>query len=291
MNKYLNVNGNFYDNSYINPEDVMLSEDRKSITIINCDRGFDYTITNSITGDQAAQWINGAEKTIVFPDLDPKIKYAVRIKRSESMPPLPVVKPEIIPIHTIPLEGADIIVPTGDPSFDIATGCGVITIKADPNHGYAVLNEKNMPLTEREIKKWNIKVTDDKGYLLPKTTDGYYFGCKTKIRFQVPAGGSYKLGGKNMKNKYTFINGPLFNTPGIFYNAWYVYVPAYEYGRKGSYNFVIHPACKGTMYKLLNNEGKVQMTLMTKGNQDRLFFTAIVPEAGYAVGEPIPLDD
>ncbi len=291
MNKYFNLNGSIYDSSYINPEDVILAEDRKSITLINCDRGYDYTITNSVTGDQAAEWINGAQKTIVFSDLDPKIKYAVRVKMSKAMLPMPIVKPEIIPIHTIPLEGADIIISAGEPSFDTLTGCGIVTIKADSSHGYAILNDKNMPLTEREIKKWNIKVTDDKGYLLPKTTDGYYFGCKTKIRFLVPAGGSYKIGGKNLQKKYTFINGPLFNTPGIYYNAWYAYLPSYEYGHKGTYNFIVSPACKSSVYKLMTNDGKLKMELTLKGKNDKIFFTGVSPTEGYVVGMPIPLDE
>lgn len=282
---------NYYDYSYVNAEDVMLSEDKTSITILNTSSFYNYTLFNSKTGMQTEEWISGSKGMVVFSGLDPKTEYAVRVRSRQTIQPMPGVRPEIIINPTIPVLDADIIIPAKDPTFNVSNGCGIISIKADSNYGYAILNDQNLPLTEKQLKMWGVKVTDNKGFLLPKTDDGYFFGCKTNMHFEVPAGGEFKLGGKNLTKKYTFINGPTFLTPGVYYNAWYGYVPPYFVTQKGSYNLIIAPACKYSKYSLFNREGKHQLTQTDKDKDGIVTFKHVNPSDSYVVGNPIELKE
>ncbi len=284
-------NINYYDFSYVNAEDVMLSEDKTVITILNTSDFYNYTLFNSKTGIQTESWMNGSKGTVIFSGLDPKIEYAVRVQSREDILPMPIVKPEIIIVPTIPVEDADIIIPEKKPTFNRLNGCGNISIKADSNHGYAILNDQNMPLTDKQLKEWGIKVTNNKGFLIPKTDDGYFFTTNTIINFEVPAGGEYKLGGKNLKNKYTFINGPTFMTPGLYYNAWYGYVPPYFVTQKGSYNLIIDPACRYTNYSLYNKAGKHILSQTDKDKDGLIIFKHVNPSDSYVIGSPIKIKE
>ena len=284
-------NINYYDSSFVNAEDVMLSEDKTVITILNTSEFYNYTLFNSKTGMQTENWMSGSKGTVVFSGLDPKIEYAVRVQSREDILPMPVVKPEIIINPTIPVLDADIIIPAKKPTFNPQNGCGMISIKADSNYGYAILNDKNMPLTDKQLKEWGIKVTNSKGFLVPKTDDGYFFTTNTIINFEVPAGGEYKMGGKNLSKKYTFINGPTFITPGVYYNAWYGYVPPYFVTQKGSYNLIIIPACRYSNYSLFNKAGQHILTQTDKDLDRVVTFKHVNPSDSVIVGSPIPLKE
>ena len=284
------LEANYYDKSFVNTADVMLSEDKTTITILNTTKFYNYSLYNSMTGLQATDWVNGSKGTVIFSDLDPKIKYTVRIQNTKEVDPKPIVNPEIIYVPTIPVIGADIIVPAKKPIFDPISGCGLISIKTQPDYGYAILNDQDKPLNDKELKKWGIKVTNDQGYLVPKTDDGYFFGHKTNLNFEVPAGGSFKMGGKNLTKKYTFINGPTFDTPGLYYNAWYGYTPAYYSGEQGSYSLIINPACKFSIYRLYTNRGIFITSKVIKGTNNVIFFNDVDPFDSYATGSPIPLE-
>lgn len=267
----------------------MLSEDKTVITIFNTSSLYNYTLFNSKTGMQTEEWVNGSEGTVVFSGLDSKIEYAVRVQSRQDIQPMPIVKPEIIIIPTIPVEDADIIIPLDEPTFNRMNGCGMIAIDADDNHGYAILNKDNTPLTAKQLRGWGIMVTDSKGILLPGTDDGYFFGCNTTMHFEVPAGGEYKLEGKNLKHKYTFINGSTFITPRVYYNAWYGYVPPYFVTQKGSYNLNIVPACRYSNYSLYNKDGE-HISTQTDSDEDGLIvFRRVNPSDSYVVGSPIKL--
>ncbi len=289
MNHANTSNMNYYDNSYVAGENVMLSEDKTSISIINTNFVNNYTLFNSLTGLQAEDWIDGSKGTIVFSGLDPKTEYEVRVQSKDDIQPKPVVNPHFAIIHVLPLVDADIIVPAQTPTFKSADGCGMISIKADSKYGYAILNGNNQPLSNKQLKMWGIKVTDDKGFLLPRTDDGYFFGCKTNMHFDVPAGGEFKMGGKNLEKKYTFINGPTFSTPGIYYNAWYGYVPPYDAGKKGTYNFNIIPACPYTTYTLYDKAGAMQTQKMVKTGSNKVVFKSVSPDNSYITGSPLIL--
>lgn len=289
MKNIMTAGANFYDQSFVNATDVMLSEDKTSITILNTSKFYNYALYNSMTGLQATDWMNGSKGTIVFTNLDPKVKYAVRIQNVKDVDPKPIVNPQIIHVPSTPVEGAEIIIPAKKPIFNNINGCGMISIKTDPNFGYAILNEDNKPLTDKELKKWGVKVTNNQGYLVPKTDDGYFFGHKTDLNFEVPAGGEFKMGGKHLTKMYTFINGPTFDTPGLFYNAWYGYTPSYTAGKEGMYSLIINPACKFSVYNLYTNSGIFQTSKTVKGTSNVIFFNDVDPFDSYATGTPVPL--
>ncbi len=77
-------NKDIFDTSFVNPEDVILSEDKKTITIINTKKDFDYTLYNVQTGEQASDWINGSKGIVEFTNLNPDCKYAIRVKIAEE---------------------------------------------------------------------------------------------------------------------------------------------------------------------------------------------------------------
>lgn len=290
-NDIITSNVNYYDNSYLKAKDVMLSEDKTTITVLNTSSFYNYTLYNLKTELQAQNWVNGSKGTVVFTELDPKEEYGVRVQSRQDIQPMPIIKPEVIINPTIPLFGADLIIPVKAPTFNDTKGCGMITIKADSEHGYAILNENNQALSDKELKKWGIKVTDDKGHLLPKTDDGYFFGCNKNMTFEVPAGGEFKMGGKNLKKKYTFVNGPTFITPGLYYNAWYIYLPSYYRAQQGSYALIINPACRNSVYKAYNLKGIYQKSTMVKGENNIIVFKDIDPANNYVIGSALPLKD
>ena len=95
-------NGNTFDTSFVKPEDVILSDDRKQITIINTDKSRDYCLYKSETTEQVTPWVNGRRGQVVFKDLDPDIRYSIRVKKADKNS-----KSEIVIIHSLPLYDDD----------------------------------------------------------------------------------------------------------------------------------------------------------------------------------------
>lgn len=277
--QYENLNNfldNYFDATFVEPNDVLISEDKTTITIVNCLNELEYTIYNSETNMQAAVWMKSKNGTVVFSNLNPKIKYSIRAKQKQMIP-MPVVKPEIIISPSIPVKDAQIIMPANEGSFNPINGCGKIVINTFDNHGYAILNNQNKPLSEKQIKQWNVRVTDEKGFLLPKTEDGYYFGCKTNMVFEVPAGGTFRMGGKILDKNITYIDGQLFKTIGIYYNAWFEYIPPYSRFDKGHYRAIVNPACKASIYTMSDTSGRVLATKKLKSDENIIIFTTFTP--------------
>ena len=92
------MKNNTFDTSFIKPENVVMNDDRKQITIIHTEPLYDYCLYNSENTQQATPWINGNQGQIVFNDLNPNIRYAIRIRQAHNDS-----KPEIIQIDTLPL--------------------------------------------------------------------------------------------------------------------------------------------------------------------------------------------
>ena len=91
-------NNNIFDTSFVKPEDVFVSEDRTQISIIETNSMNEYCLYNAETTKQATPWINGREGHVTFSNLDPDIKYAIRVRLAKKDS-----KPEIIKIDTLPL--------------------------------------------------------------------------------------------------------------------------------------------------------------------------------------------
>ena len=91
-------NNNIFDTSFVKPEDVFVSEDRTQISIIETTSMNDYCLYNAETTKQATPWINGKEGHVTFSDLNPDIKYAIRVRLANNKS-----KKEINFIHSLPL--------------------------------------------------------------------------------------------------------------------------------------------------------------------------------------------
>ena len=98
MNNNNSKNNNIFDTSFVKPEDVFVSEDRKQISIIETNSMHEYCLYNAETTKQATPWINGKEGHVTFSDLNPDIKYAIRVRLANNKS-----KKEINFIHSLPL--------------------------------------------------------------------------------------------------------------------------------------------------------------------------------------------
>ena len=92
------MNNDIFDTSFVNPEDVMLSEDKKQIKIIHTNKLHDYCLYNTQNTQQATPWVNGKQGQVVFDGLNPEIRYAIRVRKANDDS-----KPEIHYIHSLPL--------------------------------------------------------------------------------------------------------------------------------------------------------------------------------------------
>lgn len=95
-------NGNTFDTSFVKPEDVILSDDRTQIAILNTNKLHDYCLYNSATTERVTPWVNGKKGQVVFKDLDPNRRYAIRVKKADKDS-----KSEFVIIHTLPLDDDD----------------------------------------------------------------------------------------------------------------------------------------------------------------------------------------
>ena len=91
-------NKNIFDTSFVKPEDVFVSDDRTKITIMQTTKSNDYCLYDMSTAEQVTPWVNGKEGKVVFTDLNPEIKYAIRVKKADID-----TTHEINYIHSLPL--------------------------------------------------------------------------------------------------------------------------------------------------------------------------------------------
>ena len=98
MNNNNSANNNIFDTSFVKPEDVFVSEDRTQISIIETTSIHDYCLYDTQTTKQATPWINGKEGHVTFSNLNPLIKYAIRVRQAND-----TSKKEIYYIHSLPL--------------------------------------------------------------------------------------------------------------------------------------------------------------------------------------------
>ncbi len=98
MNNNNSKNNNIFDTSFVKPEDVFVSEDRTQISIIETTSIRDYCLYNAETTKQATPWVNGREGHVTFSDLNPDIRYSIRVRQAKNDS-----KPEIHKIDTLPL--------------------------------------------------------------------------------------------------------------------------------------------------------------------------------------------
>lgn len=274
-----NQNGDYIDTSVVDGKNVSRSKDNTSITITMTDKMYDYIILNAETDEAETAWLNGAGGTVIFRGLDPKVIHAVRVRKTINQKPKDLHQIVISP--SIPLFGAKVIQATS--SFNSNTGCGRIIVEAIPNLAYALLNESLKPLSLQEMRYWNVKVRNEKGYLLPRDNDGYYFGINNKqVIFEVPAGGEFKLGYKLQKQNLTFVDGNVFTTINLYHNAWYEYV--LPLNGNNYYRYVVNPACPSTEYSLtLDSGNKLVQKQITGKNDNKLFFSYINPQLSYTI--------
>ena len=102
MNSNNSAKNNIFDTSFVKPEDVFVSEDRTQISIIETNSMNDYCLYDTETTKQATPWINGKEGHVTFSNLNPLIKYAIRVRQAND-----TSKKEIYYIHSLPLVDDD----------------------------------------------------------------------------------------------------------------------------------------------------------------------------------------
>lgn len=73
---------NVFDTSFVSPENVIISTDKRKIEIINTTELHEYCLYDSQTVKQMTEWVNGQQGSVVFSDLDPNVRYAIRVRKA-----------------------------------------------------------------------------------------------------------------------------------------------------------------------------------------------------------------
>lgn len=274
------------DKTFVNPQDVERSKDRTIIWIYSTHSECEYALYEFYTDHQITPWKDGVAGVVVFTDLKPYLDYNVRARIKGTGP-----KPEIIPDKPLPMPGADVVV--GECSFDDLSGYGLINVWATPGYRYAILGDTGEPLTSQERTTWDIFVKDQYEHEVYPDDEGYFQSEEGgRITFSVPAGGTYKMGGKHPDGE-KFQSDQPFQVKAVNKNYWFEYVVPKE-GGGGFYRLVIAPACPYSIYKLSAIHSFIhfidRFERVKPGGDNRVLFSPVNSTLEYVItAQPISL--
>ena len=276
------------DKTFVNPQDVERSKDGTTIWIYSTHRECEYALYEFYSDQKMTEWKDGVAGVVVFTGLKPYLNYNVRARIKGTGP-----KPEIIPDKTLPMPGADVIV--AECSFDDLSGYGLIHVWASPGYGYAILGADGNPLSNQEMLKWNVFVKDQYDHEIYPDDDQYYRSKNGgRITFSVPAGGTYKMGGKQPDGT-VFVDNQKFQVKSVNKNYWYEYIiPQGKQREDGFYRLVISPACPEVVYKLSAIHSFIHFidryASVKPGGDNRVIFSPVNSFLDYVItAQPIPL--
>lgn len=228
------------DPPFVNPQDTVRSADGRTFTIMGTSPDQEYALFVDGSDKPATDWVRGNGTNLVFRDLDRFLYYDPATRRYHGEEPF---KPTIVIIHTLPLPGALV----AEIYFDSKTGGSILQVNAKAGYGYALLDEKGQQISWDKIHLWGIYALDEGNIeVIPNKLDFYVPELDGKIRFFVPAGGSFRVGAAMPGAASIYDMTGTFTAASIFYNKTFLT------GRRGGFELIIAPAYPYSEYALYN---------------------------------------
>ena len=296
--------------------DLHISDDNTAVTIDSSSNRLEYRIVDADTEEPQTDWRLGDGQTLMFNSLDATKNYILQVRTltptdadmsddsHTDVPPLDFDtqkddpsaggKGEIVNSKTLPMADEKTVVAVGE--FDEDSGCArIIVTPWSAGSKYIVLNIEGdaRPLTAQELEKWNVKVFDADGNEIALGEDGYYTAPdKREMKFIVPAGGIYLMGGKTdtgeeFHNKRTVI------TPSVGRNVQSEYFLNKEKTSMQA-RFIVDPACPSSEYMAQYGRfGDTKRRYRVKPGKTKLIVPRMILNAPriLVTAIPIPLDE